>query len=128
MKKLIALLLVLCMVFALTACGSKEANNGGATATEAPAAEPFVVTACIASEPETLDPTMISSVDGTTYVNHLFEGLLRYGSTGKAAGSDPKMMSAELELGQAKSYTVSPTASPTPSPSATTSSGPTASP
>ena len=109
MKKLIALLLVLCMVFALTACGNKTANNGGSTtpATEAPAAEPVVITACIASEPETIDPTMISSVDGNTYVNHMFEGLLRYGSTGKAAASDPKMNSAELELGQAKSYTVS---------------------
>ena len=106
MKKFIALLLVICMVFALTAC-SKGANNGGTPATEAPAAEPVVITACIASEPETIDPTMISSVDGNTYVNHLFEGLLRYGSTGKAAADDPKMNSAELELGQAKSYTVS---------------------
>ena len=106
MKKFIALLLVFCMVFALTAC-SKGANNGGTPATEAPAAEPVVITACIASEPETIDPTMISSVDGNTYVNHLFEGLLRYGSTGKAAADDPKMNSAELELGQAKSYTVS---------------------
>ena len=116
MKKLIALLLVLCMVFALTACSGGD-NKGSATptnapvsqapATEAPSAEPFVVRACIASEPETLDPTMISSVDGNTYVNHMFEGLLRYGSTGKAAGSDPKMMSADLELGQAKSYEVS---------------------
>lgn len=109
MKKLIALLLVLCMVFAFAACsnGNQSSNTPTpAPATEAPQ-EPFVVTACIASEPETIDPTMISSVDGNTYVNHLFEGLLRYGSTGKAAGSDPKMMSAELELGQAASYEVS---------------------
>ena len=119
MKKLIALLLALCMVFALAACSGGD--KGGTTPTSAPAtkapgtsapateapAEPFVVKACIASEPETIDPTMISSVDGNTYVNHLFEGLLRYGSTGKAAGSDPKMMSADLELGQAKSYEVS---------------------
>ena len=62
------------------------------------------MSACIASEPETIDPTMISSVDGNTYVNHLFENLLRYAPTDKAVGDDPKMMSAELELGQAESY------------------------
>jgi oligopeptide transport system substrate-binding protein len=50
---------------------------------------------------------MISSVDGNTYVNHLFENLLRYAPTNKTAGDDPKMMSAELELGQAESYEVS---------------------
>lgn len=111
MKKLIALLLVLCMIFALSACGKKEEP-----APEAPAAPveeepvdegPFVINACIASEPETIDPTMISSVDGNTYVNHLFENLLRYSPTDTQAGEDPKMMTAELELGQAKEYTIS---------------------
>lgn len=95
MKKTLALLLALCMVFTVIGTGAAFADD------------PFVVTACIASEPETIDPTMISSVDGNTYVNHLFENLLRYASTGKTAGDDPKMMSADLELGQAESYTVS---------------------
>ena len=139
MKKTLALLLALCMVFALAACGNPSSGGSEGTnppaatnapaPTEAPApaggdepaptggdepapapadtAAPFTVSACIASEPETIDPTMISSVDGNTYVNHLFENLLRYASTGKAAGDDPKMMSADLELGQAKSYEVS---------------------
>ena len=106
MKKLLALLLALCMIIALAACGS---SSSAPAATAEPVAEeaPFVVRACIASEPETIDPTMISSVDGNTYVNHLFENLLRYAPTDKAAGDDPKMMSAELELGQAESYDVS---------------------
>jgi hypothetical protein len=33
------------------------------------------VTACIASQPDTIDPALNSSVDGATYVSHLFEGL-----------------------------------------------------
>lgn len=114
MKKLIALLLVLCMVFALAACGKKEepaapaAPAAPAEKEEEPADDgPFVINACIASEPETIDPTMISSVDGNTYVNHLFENLLRYATTDTKAGDDPKMMTAELELGQAKEYTIS---------------------
>ena len=121
MKKTIALLLALCMVFALCACGSSAsapaeepapADDAAApaeeTVEEAPAEEEgFVVTACIASEPETIDPTMISSVDGNTYVNHLYENLLRYATTDTPAGDDPKMMSAELELGQAESMDVS---------------------
>ena len=46
-------LLMLCLVFAL--------------ASTAFADDTFIVSACIASEPETIDPTMISSVDGNTY-------------------------------------------------------------
>ena len=36
------------------------------------------VTACIASEPSTVDPALNSSVDGATYDSHLFEGLYCY--------------------------------------------------
>lgn len=127
MKKLIALLLVLCMVFALCACGGTTdtaTEDKTKTDTKEPAGDTaktddtaasgsstdagdFVITACIASEPETIDPTMISSVDGNTYVNHLFEGLLKYASTGTPAADDEKMMSAGLTYGQAESYDVS---------------------
>lgn len=93
MKKALTVLLVLCM-----ALGS---------AAPAFADEPFVVNACIASEPETIDPTMISSVDGNTYVNHLFENLMRYDPTDTPVGDDPKMVRAELALGQAESYEIS---------------------
>lgn len=113
MKKKLALLLALCMVLTLCACGTaKTTATTAPAATAAPTAaatsdEPFVVTACIASEPETIDPTMISSVDGNTYVNHLFENLMHYCSTGKLAGDDPKMMAADLDYGQAESYDIS---------------------
>ena len=71
MKKFIALILCLTVVFAFTACGggSGSGESGDADAD-------FVATACIASEPETLDPSLISSVDGSTYVNHMLENLM----------------------------------------------------
>jgi oligopeptide transport system substrate-binding protein len=39
-------------------------------------------TACIASQPDTIDPALNSSVDGATYDSHLFEGLMRWEYTG----------------------------------------------
>ena len=64
MKKLVALLLVLCLAFSSVAIAAAD--------------EPFVVNACIASEPETIDPSLISSVDGSTYTQHQFENLMKY--------------------------------------------------
>ena len=84
MKKILALTLALCMVFALVACGAEApaetqapalpAEEGAAT--EAPAAAgPSSIDVCIASEPDTIDPALNSSVDGATMVSHLFQGL-----------------------------------------------------
>jgi oligopeptide transport system substrate-binding protein len=70
MKKIIALLLCVPMIFGLTACGGNSAPSGSSAAEGS--TDGFVVTACIASEPETIDPGLISSVDGSTYVNHMF--------------------------------------------------------
>ena len=55
MKKVLALVLALCMVFSLCAISASADDE-------------FVINACIASEPETIDPAIISSVDGSTYV------------------------------------------------------------
>lgn len=109
MKKLVVLLLALCLVFAFAACGPEptEPVVDEQPPAEAPAEEPFVVTACIASEPETIDPTMVSSVDGNTYNVHLFENLMRYVATDDLLGDNPNMLAAELDLGQAESYEVS---------------------
>lgn len=57
------------------------------------------LTACIASEPETIDPTLNSSVDGATYIMHTFEGLMKY--VQKDEGD------SEITYGQAESYEVS---------------------
>ena len=58
MKKTLALVLALCMAMSLCAVSAFADDE-------------FVVNACIASEPETIDPATISSVDGSTYVQHI---------------------------------------------------------
>ena len=65
--------------------------------------------ACIASEPETLDPNLESSVDGATYAMHMFENLMKYEQTADNAALDD---SDNVKLlvptyGQAESYDVS---------------------
>lgn len=74
MKKILALVLALCMVFALAACGEKPAENPADAPADAPAT-PGVLNVCIASEPENIDPALNSAVDGATLVSHLFQGL-----------------------------------------------------
>ena len=99
MKKILALILCLTVVFAFTACGGGgggESGDGG-----------FVATACIASEPETIDPGLISSVDGSTYTNHMFENLMKYVQTGEAADDSGNVMMTKIDFGQAESYEVS---------------------
>ena len=83
MKKFLTLILCLAMVFAFTACGGGGSSAGG---------EDFVATACIASEPETIDPSLISSVDGSTYVNHMFENLMKYVPTDEKADESGNVM------------------------------------
>ncbi|MBQ9512871.1 MAG: peptide ABC transporter substrate-binding protein, partial [Lachnospiraceae bacterium] len=65
------------------------------------------ITACIASEPETIDPGLISSVDGSTYTQHQFEALMKYVSTGELAGDNPAMFNTEPDYGMAVSHEVS---------------------
>ena len=71
MKKILALLLCLAVVFSLAACGGKE---------EAKATE---ISVCLASEPQTLDPALNSAVDGATLVAHLFSGLAKWAQDSK---------------------------------------------
>ncbi len=65
MKKILALVLALTMVFAL-AVPTAFANDGSSIAV------------CLASEPDTLDPALNSAVDGATLVSHLFSGLAKW--------------------------------------------------
>lgn len=92
MKKMIALLLALIMVFSLVACsGSADtakdttttdststdtADTTGSDTTAEPAStEGSVINVCLASEPDTIDPALNSAVDGATMLAHLFSGL-----------------------------------------------------
>ena len=65
---------------------------------------PTNINLCIASEPETLDPNMVSSVDGATYTQHTFEGLMKYVATGETVGADGEMKDTAIDFGQAASY------------------------
>ena len=77
MKKLLALLLVVVMALGLAACGNKDGNGGNAV--DAPAADAVKeISVCLASEPDTIDPALNSSVDGATMVSHLFSGLAKW--------------------------------------------------
>lgn len=83
MKKIIALLLTVAMVFALAACGNSPAPAPTETPADAPAdapveAGPSSIAVCIASEPDTIDPALNSAVDGATLVSHLFSGLAKW--------------------------------------------------
>ncbi len=98
MKKILALVLALCMVFALCACGGSASETPAAPAegevADVPVAEPTNVTVQIGPNPETLDPALNSAVDGGNMILTLFENLLIIGEDGNVAP------------GAAESYTV----------------------
>ncbi len=83
MKKIVSLLLALTMVFCLAACGEEPAPSGtntpGAEGSEAPTSTTLdSMSVCLASEPDSLDPALNSTVDGATMVSHLFSGLAKW--------------------------------------------------
>ena len=91
-KKNLALLLALVLVMStvLTACGG---NAGGSNAN---ATDGFTFTACVGSEPDTIDPALNSAVDGAILCIHGFEGLMTQDTDG-----------VSMTYGQAESHTVS---------------------
>lgn len=68
MKKIIALLLALTMMFALVACSESGSGSTGNSS----------IAVCLSSEPDTLDPALNSAVDGATLISHLFAGLAKW--------------------------------------------------
>ena len=86
MKKVLAILLTLCMVVALLAsCGGKK-----------PTESVQELNVCIASEPDTIDPALNSAVDGATLIAHLFSGLAKWSQ--KADGALELVADAATEL------------------------------
>lgn len=83
MKKTLAIMLALVMVLGLFGAASAAPNDQ-------------TIIANLGSQPETLDPQMNSASDGSNYIKHLFEGLMRYEWDGSGVG-----------LGAAESYEVS---------------------
>ena len=113
-NKLLALALAGAMSFSLLAgCGSgttpattpAETTPATPPAETTPATTPatdgaFNLNVCIASEPQTIDPALNSSVDGGVMTQHIFEGLMKWGDSGKGV-EDATINYAELVPGQA---------------------------
>ena len=98
-KKVLSLLLAVCMVVGLTACGSSD--NAGTETNQAADAATTVSTGDkelavqIGPDPETIDPALNSAVDGGNMLLHSHECLLIVDESGN------------LQPGQAESYEVS---------------------
>ncbi len=94
MKKIVTLILAICLALAMMVPAMAE---------EAP----FELNACIASEPETIDPTLGSSVDSAMYANHQFENLMKYVITEDHPADDETVFNTDIDCGQAASYEIS---------------------
>lgn len=95
-RKSLVMLLALTMLVttALTGCGKKATNNTG-NQTGNGTADGLVIDVSVGPEPETIDPTINTTVDGAAYINHAFEGLMKL---------DPE---GNIVEGTAESYEVS---------------------
>ena len=75
-KRILSLARAGAMILALASCGKetpKNSDNGGTSATS--------IAVCLASEPDTVDPALNSSVDGATLLTPLFAGLAKWAQT-----------------------------------------------
>ena len=112
-KRLVSVVLVAAFAFSMLAgCGSDNSASKDNNKTSADAEQTatndgdgFNLTVNFASEPMTMDPALNSSVDGAIMANHLFEGLMKWESTGEEVeGSEGSCDTAKLTYGQAESY------------------------
>lgn len=94
MKKIITLILAVCLVLATMI---------PAVAEEAP----FELNVCVASEPETIDPGLANSVDAAMMTNHQFENLMKYVMTEDHPADDDTVFNVDIDCGQAASYEIS---------------------
>jgi len=108
-KKLLSVLLVLSMALSLAACGGnndnadKNDNTGNETneenagtdddagADDTASGEGVTFTASLASEPETIDPGLNSASDASSYIQHAFEGLMKF-TTSEEPGIEPELV------------------------------------
>ena len=93
-KKLSSLLLAVFLLVGLMAgCGG---NTAAPAASSAASGTGFNLSICLASNPQTIDPALNSSLDGGIMLQHFFEGLMKYQDDGSG--------NAVLTNGQAASY------------------------
>ena len=79
MKKILALLLALCMIFALAACGEQAAAPAAEAPAEEPAAEAPAAEEPAAEEPAAEEPAGITAVESPEYASMKLAGL-EYGT------------------------------------------------
>ncbi len=68
MKKGVALIITLTLLFTFFACTGDKSNINNSNS----------LSVCLASEPDTLDPALNSTADGATMCAHLFSGLAKW--------------------------------------------------
>ena len=107
-KKILSVALASTMVLSLAACGGKSTTETTQAAAETTAAaessaaettaeaDGFNLAVCLASEPQTMDPALNSTVDGAIMTQHMFEGLAKYVNDGNG--------NAQIVAGQAESW------------------------
>lgn len=81
-KRYLALLMVIVMlVAAFAGCNNNKKPNDDETKNPNDPSTPIeqILSVCLASEPDTIDPALNSSVDGATMVIHAFSGLVAWG-------------------------------------------------
>ncbi len=97
MKRILcALLTAAFLMGGFAACAPNAQNPDEVPGASSMPAEDFVLNVSIAPEPQTLDPALNASVDGSTLIQHFFEGLMKWSNDG--AGN------AVIVPGQAESY------------------------
>ena len=84
----------------LTGCWESETQP---TAT-VPGEETFDLRVSFTSEPETIDPTLNSALDGGILLQHLFEGLMKWENSGQVLEEGAPITGAGLTTGQAADY------------------------
>lgn len=96
-KRLTAMLLTVCMVLSLAACGSKGGsdNSDDAKTSDDASGNASEITVQIGPNPETLDPALNSAMDGANMLITMFETLLIIDEDGK------------VQPGQAEKYETS---------------------
>jgi len=92
MRKIVSLFLALCLVLGMVSVAAAD--------------DEFVLNLCIASEPETIDPNLGSSVDSAMYANHQFENLMKYEMTDEHPAEDATVYNVDVKFGQASAYAV----------------------
>ena len=75
-KRILSLALAGAMILALASCSKDTPTNNDDNTTTATS-----IAVCLASEPDTVDPALNSSVDGATMLAHLFSGLAKWAQT-----------------------------------------------